>query len=75
MQYLTPEEVSARYKGKITTKTLANWRSAGKGPAFVKVGGRILYSIAGLLHFEAANDNSPSSANDNKPSQDESVTG
>jgi Predicted site-specific integrase-resolvase len=28
---------------EVTTKTLANWRSAGSGPPFVKAGGRVLY--------------------------------
>lgn len=41
--FLTPAEVVERYEGKVTVRTLANWRSAGLGPPFVKVGGRILY--------------------------------
>ncbi len=30
------------------TKTLANWRSDGGGPAFVKIRGRIYYDTADL---------------------------
>lgn len=41
--YLTPNEVCDRYKGKITLKTLANWRTTGGGPKFSRLGGRILY--------------------------------
>lgn len=43
--YLTPHEVADRYQGRIKVRTLANWRSAGVGPPFVKVGGRILYKL------------------------------
>lgn len=44
--FLTPEELSDRYKGKISTRTLANWRSSGlDGPPYKKVGGRVLYSL------------------------------
>ena len=50
--FLTPEEVSERYKGKITTGTLANWRCSGDGPPFTKTGGVILYPMAGLLNWE-----------------------
>lgn len=50
--FLTPEEVSDRYKGKITTGTLANWRCNGDGPPFTKTGGVILYPMAGLLDWE-----------------------
>lgn len=38
---LTPAEVAGELR--ITEKTLANWRSLGRGPAFVKVGGRVRY--------------------------------
>jgi predicted DNA-binding transcriptional regulator AlpA len=35
---LTPEETSEVLK--VATQTLANWRSQGKGPSFVKLGAR-----------------------------------
>lgn len=50
--YLTPKEVSERYRGTISTRTLANWRSTGDGPQFTKVGGRVLYSIASIEEWE-----------------------
>lgn len=50
--FLTPAEVVARYEGKISTRTLANWRSAGTSPPFTKVGGRILYPLDGLVEWE-----------------------
>lgn len=37
----TPDE-AAMYMG-MKPKTLADWRSEGKGPRFLKIGGRIKY--------------------------------
>lgn len=52
-RYLTPAEVSARFCHRVTTGTLANWRSSGAaGPAFIKIGGRILYSVSSLEEWE-----------------------
>lgn len=50
--YLTPEELSARYKGRITVRTLANWRCLGQGPRYSKIGGAILYPLDELLRWE-----------------------
>ena len=36
--FLTPEELCVRYEGKFTPKALANMRSQGKGPPYIKVG-------------------------------------
>lgn len=43
--YLTPEEMAERMG--VTVKTLANQRSAGNGPKFVKVGGAVRYPVQG----------------------------
>lgn len=52
-QYLTPKEVSERFNGRISTRTLANWRSIGNvGPKFLKLGGRILYPAEELDEWE-----------------------
>lgn len=51
-EYLTPTEVVERYQGKITVRTLANWRSQGVSPPFTKVGGRILYPLEKLIEWE-----------------------
>jgi hypothetical protein len=53
--YLSPQELSARWEGRITVKTLANWRSdsAGRGPRFKRFGNRILYLVADVETFEA----------------------
>lgn len=52
MIYLTPKEVSERYRGTISTRTLANWRSIGDGPRFTKVGGRVLYALTAIEEWE-----------------------
>lgn len=41
-KYLTPKEVAVIYG--IAEKTLANWRSQGKGPAYHKLGGKVRYA-------------------------------
>jgi hypothetical protein len=50
--FLTPAELVVRYEGKISTRTLANWRSQGTSPPFTKVGGRILYPLDELIEWE-----------------------
>lgn len=50
--YLTPQELADRYKGQITVRTLANWRSTGNGPKFTKVGGRVLYPMDAVTEWE-----------------------
>lgn len=52
-QYLTDKDVAARYNGNISVRTLANWRTGGDGPPFVKIGGRVLYRASDLDAWEA----------------------
>lgn len=53
VEYLTPEELVARWKNQVTTRTLANWRvELDKGPAFVKIGSRVLYELAAVVKWE-----------------------
>lgn len=52
--FLTPDELVARYKGNISVKTLANWRTKGGGPRYVKIGGKIMYALAAVLEWENA---------------------
>ena len=47
---LTPDEASARLR--IAKQTLANWRSQGTGPEFLKQGGRIFYSQSRLVAWQ-----------------------
>jgi hypothetical protein len=44
---LKPANEAAQYLGK-PEKTLANWRSAGIGPPYYRVGGSIRYDVADL---------------------------
>jgi hypothetical protein len=38
----------------MSPRTLERWRSTGKGPAFLKLGGGIVYSVADIAAFEVA---------------------
>ncbi len=53
--FMTPQELAARWRGAVTTGTLANWRSKGVGPAFTKLRGRVLYTLAAVEEWEASN--------------------
>ena len=48
--FLTSKEVADRWR--LSDQTLANWRSAGKGPPFIRVGTRVLYPLEGIHAFE-----------------------
>jgi len=50
--YFRPDALAERWA--MTTKTLANWRTLGRGPAFVKIGGGLVrYALADVLAWEA----------------------
>jgi len=49
---LLPAELAARWH--ITVGTLANWRSSGKGPRFIKFGRRVLYPLDSVEAYEKA---------------------
>lgn len=50
--FFTPAELSKRWRGEVSIKTLAQWRSKNQGPPYVKVGGSILYPAADLIIWE-----------------------
>ncbi|MBX5141279.1 helix-turn-helix domain-containing protein [Rhizobium lentis] len=54
-QYLTPDEVSARYRGSISVGTLRNWRAMRIGPSFVKIGKAVLYPLDELDAWDEKN--------------------
>lgn len=54
-EYLTPAELLARWRHTVGAQTLANWRAQGKGPAFVKIGTRVLYPLARVAQWEEKN--------------------
>jgi hypothetical protein len=53
-EFLDAGDLVARYNGKVSSKTLANWRSTGNGPAYVKIGGRVMYPLERVEEWEAA---------------------
>ncbi|MGY4478630.1 helix-turn-helix transcriptional regulator [Bradyrhizobium sp. USDA 3364] len=50
--FLTVNELSARYGGKVKVRTLNNLRFVGGGPPFVKIGGRVLYKLSQVVEWE-----------------------
>jgi excisionase family DNA binding protein len=53
MSNLLPAEAAERLR--VSKGTLANWRTAGGGPRFVKFGRRVLYPESELAAFEQKN--------------------
>ncbi|PZV34963.1 DNA-binding protein [Mesorhizobium kowhaii] len=50
--YLTPEEVIARYRGQVSEGTLRNWHCMRIGPSFLKIGKAILYPSGELDRWD-----------------------
>ena len=51
--FLTSKELADRWR--LSDQTLANWRYTGKGPAFTRVGSRVLYPIDKVQEYETRN--------------------
>ena len=51
-RHLNQIELSRRWN--ISLRTLERWRSIGEGPAFLKLGGRVLYRREDIEAFEEA---------------------
>ena len=49
-QCLNQKELARRWG--ISHRTLERWRYSGQGPAFLKLGGRVLYRLADVEVFE-----------------------
>lgn len=54
-KFLTPKEVSERYRGGVSIGTLRNWRAMKIGPSFVKIGKAVLYPINELEAWDERN--------------------
>lgn len=54
-KFLTPSELVARWENSVTVGALANWRSAGRGPEYIKLGSRVVYPLASVLEYEQQN--------------------
>jgi hypothetical protein len=50
--FLTPAQLVERYGNRISVRTLANWRSSGVSPPYVKIGGTVLYNLRELVEWE-----------------------
>ena len=53
-EFLTTKELSARWGGCITVRTLENWRSTSNGPPFIKLGGAVLYRVSDIERRESS---------------------
>lgn len=51
-QFMSAEDLALRYGGKVSVKTIANWRSTGTGPAYTKIGSRVFYAHSDVLKWE-----------------------
>lgn len=49
-RYLNTQEVAERLR--LSEGTLANWRTKGEGPRYVKLGRKVLYSVAEVDAYE-----------------------
>jgi hypothetical protein len=49
---LLPEELAKRWR--ITARTLQRWRAAGSGPAYLRIGRRVVYRLSDVERFETA---------------------
>ena len=50
--FLNQTELSRRWK--LSPRTLERWRWLGAGPNFHKIGGRVVYKLADVETYEAA---------------------
>jgi hypothetical protein len=50
--FFTQAELSRRWR--LSPRTLEGWRLTGMGPAFVRVGSRVIYPVDSVRRFEAA---------------------
>ena len=47
---VTQKELARRWT--LSHRTLERWRSEGKGPAFMRLGGRIIYRLDDVARYE-----------------------
>ena len=53
MQHLNQTGLAERWR--VSERTLEQWRWQGKGPHYLKIGGRVVYRLEDVEAFEAAN--------------------
>lgn len=52
--FFTANDLAQRWEGRVSVRTMANWRSQATGPRYVKIGGRIVYPVEAVLEWEQA---------------------
>lgn len=53
MQHLDQTGLAERWR--VSKRTLEQWRWQGKGPRYLKIGGRVVYRAKDIEAFETAN--------------------
>ena len=59
-RFLKPAELAHRWGSSVGT--LANMRSAGVGPPFIKIGSNVRYPLSGIEEYERKNTIDPGAA-------------
>jgi len=72
LQHLTQHELADRWR--ISHRTLERWRCAGQGPAYLKLGGSVVYRIADVEAFEAAQRRSAAARSERAMPREEQFT-
>ncbi len=52
MQHLDQKDLAERWL--ISPRTLEQWRWQGRGPRYLKIGGRVVYRLSDIEAFESA---------------------
>ena len=52
-RHLNQTELAERWN--ISKRTLERWRWIGEGPAYLKIGGRVVYRLEDIERYEAEN--------------------
>lgn len=52
VRHITTSYLARRWG--IAPKTLQNWRCVGKGPPYIKIGGRVMYRWGDIEQYEIA---------------------
>ena len=53
MKHLDQNALADRWQ--VSPRTLEQWRWQGRGPRFLKIGGRVVYRLADVEAFETSN--------------------
>lgn len=49
------DQIALSDRWRISHRTLERWRWLGEGPPYLKIGGRVLYRLEDVEHYERAN--------------------